>query len=311
MSTTTTTNTREAVIEVENLRCAYGDFTAVDDLSFHVRRGELYALLGTNGAGKTTTLETVEGHRAPASGTVRVLGGAPDNRKTVRPRLGIMLQESGFAPDLTVGETMGLLARLSGRHDDADAVLERLDLARKKRVRVGQLSGGEKRRLDFATAVYGQPELVFLDEPTTALDPAAREALWDYVAELRSHGVTIVLTTHYLEEAERYADRIGLMHRGTLRQEGTLAELVTAFPATIEFDTALVPADLPLDIAQVKGEHVTIRTGRLQRDLYRLLAWADDNQVSLDHLQARSSSLADVFRQLAADTDPTPAKETP
>ena len=157
------------IIEVQNLTSRYGAFTAVDDLSFHVNPGELYALLGTNGAGKTTTLETIEGHRSPSNGTVSVFGGSPDDRTSTRPRVGMMLQESGFAGDLTVEETVGLVGRLSGRTDDTARLLERVDLTRKSTVRVAQLSGGEKRRLDFATAIYGTPELVFLDEPTAAL----------------------------------------------------------------------------------------------------------------------------------------------
>ncbi|MFC0673818.1 ABC transporter ATP-binding protein [Brachybacterium hainanense] len=301
----TTAARNEHVIEAEHLRCVYGEFTAVDDVSFAVRRGELYALLGTNGAGKTTTLETLEGHRRPASGTVRVMDADPGDRQAARPRMGIMLQESGFAADLTVAETLRLMGRLSGRSDDAGILLERVGLASKHDVRVGQLSGGEKRRLDFATAVYGRPELVFLDEPTTALDPAAREALWDHVTDLRADGVTVVLTTHYLEEAEQHADRIGMMHRGTLHHEGTLPELVAAFPSTIEFDIPRTSAPLPLEVTDVRGEQVSVRTEHLQRDLYRLLGWAAEHRVHLDHLQARSSSLADVFCELAADTAPT------
>lgn len=299
------TTAAEHVVEVSGLHCTYGSFVAVDDLSFHVRRGELYALLGTNGAGKTSALETIEGHKPPAGGTVRVLGGDPTDRRAIRPRVGIMLQESGFAPDLTVAETLRLIGKLSGRADDADQVLERTGLARKRDVRVGQLSGGEKRRLDFATAVYGRPELIFLDEPTTALDPTARDALWDHVSELRAEGATIVLTTHYLEEAEQHADRIGLMHRGTLRHEGTLAELVAAFPAQIAFDSPLLTDDLPVTPHRIDGERVTVQTRDLQADLFRLLSWADASAVRLGNLQATSSSLGDVFRDLAADTTAT------
>lgn len=300
------TMTPEHVVEVSGLRCTYGSFVAVDDLSFHVRRGELYALLGTNGAGKTSALETIEGHKPPAAGSVRVLDGDPTDRRAIRPRVGIMLQESGFAADLTVAETLRLIGRLSGRTDDADRVLERTDLARKRDVRVGQLSGGEKRRLDFAAAVYGRPELIFLDEPTTALDPTARDALWDHVSELRAEGATIVLTTHYLEEAEQHADRIGLMHRGTLRHEGTLAELVAAFPAQIAFDSPLLTDDLPVTPHRIDGERVTVQTRDLQTDLFQLLSWADASGVRLGNLQATSSSLGDVFRDLAADTTATP-----
>lgn len=292
-----------SVVEVQNLTSRYGAFTAVEDVSFRVRPGELYALLGTNGAGKTTTLETIEGHRTPSAGSVKVFGGDPSDKKIVRPRIGMMLQESGFAGDLTVEETVNLIGKLSGRTDDTPALLERVDLARKRSVRVGQLSGGEKRRLDFATAIYGNPELVFLDEPTNALDPTARDALWAVVSDLQASGATILLTTHYLEEAEAHADRIALMHRGRLAHEGNLSDLVAQFPARISFDTDLLSPDMPAPAATVTGEHVVIETADLQRDLYRLLGWADENAVELRGLKASSSSLADVFRTLTDDQE--------
>lgn len=294
-----------SAVNVQNLTSRYGAFTAVDDLSFHVNTGELYALLGTNGAGKTTTLETIEGHRTPSSGTVSIFGGAPTDRKDIRPRVGIMLQESGFAGDLTVDETVNLIGGLSGRTDNTAQLLERVDLARKRTVRVAQLSGGEKRRLDFATAIYGAPELVFLDEPTNALDPTARDAMWDVVDELRAQGATILLTTHYLEEAEAHADRIGLMHRGKLAYEGSLSELVSAFPARISFESDLISNDMPVTPASVTGDRVVIETHELQRDLYRLLGWADASAVELRSLSATTSSLADVFRTLTDDQEVT------
>ncbi|GEB95955.1 ABC transporter ATP-binding protein [Microbacterium lacticum] len=294
------------IIEVQSLTSRYGAFTAVDDLSFHVNPGELYALLGTNGAGKTTTLETIEGHRSPSNGKVSVFGGSPDDRTSTRPRVGMMLQESGFAGDLTAEETVNLIGRLSGRTDDTARLLERVDLTRKSTVRVAQLSGGEKRRLDFATAIYGTPELVFLDEPTNALDPAARDALWRVVDELRGQGSTILLTTHYLEEAEAHADRIGLMHRGRLAHEGSLAELVAAFPARITFETDLLSPDMPVAPASVTGDRVVIETHELQRDLYQVLGWADANAIHLRSLSATTSSLADVFRTLTDDPEVTP-----
>lgn len=290
-------------VEVQNLTSRYGSFTAVDDLSFHVRAGEVYALLGTNGAGKTTTLETVEGHRSPGQGKITVLGGSATDHKSIRPRVGMMLQESGFAGDLTAEETIDLIGRLSGRRDDAARLLERVDLASKRTVRVAQLSGGEKRRLDFATAIYGGPDLVFLDEPTNALDPAARDAMWTVVDELRANGTTILLTTHYLEEAEAHADRIGLMHQGRLALEGSLSELVAAFPARIVFESDLIAPDIPVPPTTISGERVSIETHDLQGDLYRLLGWADANAVELRGLSASTSSLADVFRSLTDEQE--------
>ncbi|MGW7354153.1 ABC transporter ATP-binding protein [Streptomyces phytohabitans] len=289
------------VIDVERLNLKYGDFHAVKDLSFQVRRGEFYALLGTNGAGKTSTLETVEGHRTATSGTVRVFGQAPGDRRTVRPRMGVMLQESGFSPDLTVRESVRLIGTLTRRRDSDARVLDLVDLTHKAGTRVSQLSGGEKRRLDFATAVYGTPELIFLDEPTTGLDIQSRDALWDAVDKLREEGSTIVLTTHYLEEAQQRADRIGLMHKGTFHREGTVSELTRTLPAVIQFAlTAAVPA-LPLPITREHEGKLVIETFTLQKDLNLLLHWAQDYGVELLDLQAGPTRLDDVFRSIGTD----------
>ncbi|MBO0610344.1 ABC transporter ATP-binding protein [Myceligenerans salitolerans] len=290
------------VIDVDALHVTYGDFHAVTDLSFQVERGELYALLGTNGAGKTSTLEVVEGHRAASSGTVRVFGESPSDRRTVRPRMGIMLQESGFSPDLTVAESIRLIGRLTGRTDTVDRVLGIVDLTRKAETRVAQLSGGEKRRLDFATAVYGRPELIFLDEPTTGLDIQSRDALWDAVEELRADGSTIVLTTHYLEEAQQRADRIGLMHHGTFRHQGTVAELTRTLPAAIQFSLPAGAPAPPVSAVAVPDGSYQIETFDLQTDLKQLLDWAHDHAVDLHGLSAAPTRLDDVFR--AIDTAP-------
>jgi ABC-2 type transport system ATP-binding protein len=293
--------TSHPVIDVDDLGVRYGDVDAVTHLSFQVEPGELYALLGTNGAGKTSTLEVVEGHRAASSGSVRVLGSSPTDRRAVRPRTGIMLQESGFSPDLTVTETVALVGRLSGRSDTVDRVLGLVDLRRAARTRVAQLSGGEKRRLDFATAVYGRPELLFLDEPTTGLDIASRDALWAAVQELRDDGATVVLTTHNLEEAQQRADRVGLMHRGRLRHEGTVDELTRSLPASIRFS---LPADAPTpprQAAPLADRSWAIETFELQRDLKQLLDWADAGGVELHGLSAAPTRLDDVFRAVTSD----------
>jgi ABC-2 type transport system ATP-binding protein len=286
------------VIDVDRLNLTYGDFHAVKDLSFQVERGELYALLGTNGAGKTSTLETVEGHRAPSSGAVRVFGKSPRDRAAVRPRMGIMLQESGFSPDLTVRESVRLIGRLTERTDKVERVLGVVDLTRKAGTKVSQLSGGEKRRLDFATAVYGTPELIFLDEPTTGLDIRSRDALWDAVDRLREDGSTIVLTTHYLEEAQQRADRIGLMHQGAFHREGTVAELTRTLPSTIHFGLpARAPSPPLLATLEADGRFL-IETFALQKDLHTLLGWARDNAVELRGLEAGPTRLDDVFRAI-------------
>jgi ABC-2 type transport system ATP-binding protein len=286
------------VIEVERLNLRYGDFHAVRDLSFEVRPGELYALLGTNGAGKTSALETVEGHRAPTSGTVRVFGHSPRDRAAVRPRMGIMLQESGFSPDLTVRESVGLIGKLTRRADDVDRVIDVAGLNRRAGTLVGQLSGGEKRRLDFATAVYGAPELIFLDEPTTGLDIQSRDELWKAVDRLRENGSTVVLTTHYLEEAQQRADRIGLMHQGVFRREGTVSELTRTLPAVINFTLAGTAPALPLQAAVSAGGSVRVETFDLQKDLHVLLAWAQDHALELRDLSAGPTRLDDVFRAI-------------
>ncbi len=293
--------TSTPVIDVDRLNLKYGDFHAVQDLSFQVGKGEFYALLGTNGAGKTSTLETVEGHRTPTSGTVRVLGKSPRDRATVRPKMGIMSQESGFSPDLTVKESIRLIGTLTRRADRVERVLGIVDLTRKAGTKVSQLSGGEKRRLDFATAVYGTPELVFLDEPTTGLDIQSRDALWDAVDKLREDGSTIVLTTHYLEEAQQRADRVGLMHRGTFHQEGTVSELTRTLPAVIRFALPPSAPSLPLPGKPGGDGKFAVETFGLQEDLHTLLRWARDNAVELRDLEAGPTRLDDVFRAIDND----------
>ncbi|MGV9214344.1 ABC transporter ATP-binding protein [Micromonospora sp. RB23] len=286
------------VIDVERLNLTYGDFHAVKDLTFAVRPGELYALLGTNGAGKTSTLEVVEGHRKPTSGAVRVFGHSPGDRRRVRPRMGVMLQESGFSPDLTVRESVGLVGRLTRRTDDVDRVIDLVDLTDRAGRKVSHLSGGEKRRLDFATAVYGTPDLLFLDEPTTGLDIQSRDAVWASVDRLRENGATIVLTTHYLEEAQQRADRIGLMHQGVLHREGTVSELTRTLPGVIRFSLAAPVAPLPLAAVADADGKVTVETFELQKDLHLLLGWAQDHAVELRDLTAGPTRLDDVFRAI-------------
>jgi ABC-2 type transport system ATP-binding protein len=293
------------VIEVDQLNVSYGEFHAVKDLSFWVERGELYALLGTNGAGKTSTLEVIEGHRSASSGTVRVFGKSPTDRPEVRPRMGIMLQESGFAADLTVEESVRLIGRLSERQDTVARVLDLVDLAHRADTRVAQLSGGEKRRLDFATAVYGRPELIVLDEPTTGLDISSRDAPWETVRQLREDGATVVLTTHYLEEAQQRADRIGLMHEGTFRRQGTVSELTQTLPASIRFSLPPGTPALPMRSAPMADGSHTIDTFDLQWDLKTLLDWADAHAVELSGLSAAPTRLDDVFRAIGAESVPS------
>jgi ABC-2 type transport system ATP-binding protein len=289
----------DAVISALGLSCTYGDFTAVDGVDLTVRRGELYALLGTNGAGKTTTLEVLEGHRAASAGRVEVFGGDPADRRRTRRRTGMMLQDSGLAPELTVRESVLLSGAVSGRDDDVDRVLGLVGIDHKSSARVAQLSGGERRRVDFAAAVWGTPELVFLDEPTTGLDPAARDALWAVVSELREAGVTFLLTTHYLEEAAENADRIGLMHAGTIRREGTIADLTAGSTTSIRFVAPRPIDELPLRVTRTENDLVVVETDDPQRDVTALMTWAADADLTLARLSVHESGLDDVFRDLS------------
>lgn len=300
-----TPRSADLLIEAHDLRCAYGKFEAVRGVDITICRGELYALLGTNGAGKTTTLETLEGHRRPTSGSLCVLGGDPRS-VAVRRRIGMMLQESGFAGDLTVAETLELWGQIAGRRDDAETLLDRLDLARRRNVRVAQLSGGERRRLDLAMALYGSPELLFLDEPTTGLDPESRALVWDLIRGLQDDGVTIMLTTHYLEEAEALADRVAIMHDGRIAVEGTLADLLSEFSARIEFDLpdGVAAQDVPFAPAMTssRGTRFTVATDDLEGDLEVLLQWARTRNLRLGHLEASDATLNELFLSIASGT---------
>ncbi|MFI6521675.1 ABC transporter ATP-binding protein [Spirillospora sp. NPDC050679] len=302
-------------IQVADLRQRYGDHEAVAGISFEVRTGELYALLGTNGAGKTTTLETLEGHRRAHSGTVRVLGHDPyAQRAAVRPRMGIMLQEGGFFGDLTVAETVEHWRGFTPAPRPAAEALGLVGLTEQAGVRTRQLSGGQKRRLDLALALLGRPAVLFLDEPTTGMDPEARHATWQVVRDLVADGTTVLLTTHYLEEAEQLADRLAIMHRGRVQVTGTVAEVLAGHGDRISFRVPdRVPvAELPVlagaaaDIAVDGGRAVaayTVPDAGLQASLYALLRWADEHALTLEGLQARSASLEDVFLRTAEGAD--------
>ncbi|MFJ8232763.1 ABC transporter ATP-binding protein [Streptomyces sp. NPDC094448] len=296
--------TDEYVITAEDLRRRYaGGFEAVRGVSFSVARGEIFALLGTNGAGKTSTVELLEGLAAPSAGSVRVLGHDPyRERAAVRPRIGVMLQEGGFPSDLTVTETARMWGDCtSGARPVAEA-LDLVGLTARARVRVSQLSGGERRRLDLALALIGRPEVLFLDEPTTGLDAEGRRDTWDLVRALRDTGTTVLLTTHYLEEAETLADRLAIMHQGVIVTTGSPAEVTGARPARIRF---LLPPDvpaarLPLALkAGAIGRQVEIQTHELQTSLEELLRWAREQQVQLEGLDARAASLEEAFLEIA------------
>ena len=300
-------------IEVRGLEVRYGDFTAVRGVDLDVRRGEVFALLGTNGAGKTTTLEVLEGFGKRTGGTVSVLGVDPaTDRAALQPRMGVQLQEGGFVDDLTVVETLQLWQRLVERPDRPERLLERFELTGRRDVAVAKLSGGEKRRLDLAMAVWGSPELVILDEPTTGLDPESRRRTWDAIQELQDAGRTVVLTTHYLEEAEALADRVAIMHEGRVAVTGTLADIVAArpsgFSATLPSSGTLPPAgvhDLPVVSGTVvrDGAQVRVTTDDLQGDLTAFLGWAAARGVRLSDLRAAPASLADIYHAVRTGSE--------
>ncbi len=209
--------TEPSVIRIRGLHKSYGPQRAVDGVDLDVQRGEVFALLGPNGAGKTTTVEILEGYRRADGGEIAVLGVDPRQGDAAwRARIGIVLQSTGEFEELTVDEVVTHFARYYARADDPDSVIARVGLAEKRRARAGSLSGGQRRRLDVALGIIGRPELLFLDEPTTGFDPEARRSFWDLVRGLAAQGTTILLTTHYLDEAEALADRVGVMVRGRL-----------------------------------------------------------------------------------------------
>ena len=211
-----------AAIDVNDLHKQYGDNRAVDGVSFHVDEGEVYALLGHNGAGKSTAVEILEGHRELTSGSVSVLGFDPARaQREFRDRIGVVLQTSGVENEFTVREVVDLYASAYRSRRTLDEVVELAGLEEKVDERVGSLSGGQRRRVDLALGIVGRPDLLFLDEPTTGFDPSARRKSWDLIEALCDDGVTVLLTTHYLDEAEHLADRVGVLSSGKMIAEGT------------------------------------------------------------------------------------------
>jgi ABC-2 type transport system ATP-binding protein len=278
-----------AVIQVERLTRRYGGrpgYEAVRGIDFAVRRGELFALLGTNGAGKTSTLEVLEG-------------------RMVRPRIGIMLQDRGFAADLTVAETTRMWTGTLSTPRPVGEILELVELTGRANVRVRQLSGGERQRLSLGLAIAGEPDLLFLDEPTAGLDPENRQNTWQLISRLLSSGTTVLLTTHYLAEAAELADRLAIMHHGRIVGLGTPAEIAGIRPARISFHLpvgALLP-ELPQAVAKVDGGRVRVDTEDLQATLTLLLGWAARNELRLEELTARPASLEEAFLAIA-ESDP-------
>ena len=299
----------DCVVSVENLRKSYGERERLHGISFEVRAGEILGFLGTNGAGKTTTIEILEGYRPYNAGTVSVLGVDPAKAtRAWRNRIGLVLQECELDPAYSVAETVAMFARYFDRATDVAATIHAVGLAAKTNDRVGQLSGGQKRRLDVAVGLVGDPEILFLDEPTTGLDPIARREMWTMIEALRDAGKTIFLTTHYMDEAEHLADRIIILRDGVIAAQGTADELsaTLGYRATISFDA--YPGFSAVELAEViRGPVVEsdavarFESHDVQRDLEVLLGWARGASVTLANLQAIQPSLDDVFVSLAGE----------
>ena len=278
-------------IFVDGLRKSYGEHEAVRGISFHIREGEVFGLLGPNGAGKTTTVEILEGYRTRDGGQVDVLGFDPARGQSAyRERIGVVLQQSQLFPNLTVRETHRMFAGYYREPRDVDEVIELVGLAGKRDARVKTLSGGQKRRLDLGVALVGDPDLVFLDEPTTGFDPAARRAAWDMIRSLRSLGKTILLTTHYLDEAEQLADRVAVLREGRIIREGTPAELTG--------DTTEAEIRYRRD-----GQEIVIRTTEPTKVLRRLTEEALAQGQELEGLTVRRPTLEDVYLSLTRGDD--------
>ena len=294
---------------IRSLRKAYADVVAVDGIDLDVEDGECFGLLGPNGAGKTTTIEICEGLTTPDSGEVRVLGRSwKENAKELRELLGIQLQETQLSEKLTVLETIRLFRSFYRHGREVDDVIALVQLGEKSRGRVGALSGGQKQRLALACALVGNPELLFLDEPTTGLDPQARRQLWELIEQFRATGRTTLLTTHYMDEAERLCDRVAIMDHGKVIALGTPQELIRSLGAEhmVEFAT---PNGTPVDIgvlealegvraARTSKDGFQLEVDALHRTVPALLAELSLRGMEMNELRTRTATLEDVFVSL-------------
>jgi ABC-2 type transport system ATP-binding protein len=289
----------ELAIRVSGLRKRYGDFEAVRGVSFEVRRGEVFGLLGPNGAGKTTTVEILEGYRERSAGDVTVLGHDPASReRELRARVGIVLQSAGFYPRATVREAVEHFGAAYPRPRDAAETIALVGLSGKEDARAGSLSGGQQRRLDLALALVGDPELIFLDEPTTGFDPAARRTAWDVIRRLRDLGKTILLTTHYLEEAQALSDRVAIVKDGVIVAEGAPSEL-SSRPGSYRVSY------------QANGTRIELETEDPTELLHRLTGEALERGERLEGLSVSRPTLEDVYLELTAEETAVEPGEEP
>ena len=299
-----------SAVSVKNLRKSYGSLAAVADVSFEVQPGEVFALLGPNGAGKTTTIEILEGFRSRDAGVVEVLGVDPGSGRTqrwLRSRMGIVLQELAVEPFLSVRQVLTRSAGFYPHPRPVGEVLDMVGLAGKAGARVKTLSGGQQRRLDVGLGVIGKPGLLFLDEPTTGLDPSGRRATWELIRRLGSEGTTVLLTSHYMDEVEALAERVAVMAGGQIVASGTPGSIGgrDTSVATIRFRLpAGVPvADLPVAAEPSQGGEIEIRTEDEVAVLHALTGWALSQHVGLPGLTVRRVTLEDVYLQLTRDPD--------
>jgi ABC-2 type transport system ATP-binding protein len=299
---------QDAAIRVSALHKSYGEHEAVRGIDFEVGKGEVFGFLGPNGAGKTTTVEILEGYRERTAGEITVLGIDPMRAtREWRTRIGLVLQECELNPLLTVAETMDLYSSFFPNPRPIGETLDLVGLGNRRGARVGSLSGGQQRRLDVGVGIVGNPELLFLDEPTTGFDPTARRDAWNMIEGLKELGTTIVLTTHYMEEAQHLADRVVILREGRIVAEGapeTLGDKLGR-ETMIRFRTPDGVAHRAAEAigrkSVISGNQATIATTDPQRDLYRLLSWAEGEGITLPDLEVRRPSLEDVFLEVTSD----------